>query len=69
MGARLQAVVDRIRTQSKGLPNIDLARLNLRTGQPLSRLANEIPDDPTLVRSAEAFADEVLGFRKSGGRA
>ncbi|UJR85793.1 hypothetical protein [Sandaracinus amylolyticus] len=66
MGARLQAIVDRVRTESKGLPNVDLARLNLKVGRPLSRQAAELPDDPTLVALAESIAREILS--ESGGR-
>jgi hypothetical protein len=50
-----------VRRTSKGLPNIDLARLNLKTGRPLSRLAAEIPDNPLLVQAAWAAAREILG--------
>lgn len=67
MGHRLHAIVERVRTESAGLPNIDLARLNLRTGRPLSRVARDIPDDPDLVALAEAVADEILGTRSKRG--
>lgn len=61
MAARLAAIVDRVRRESRGLPNIDLARLNLRVGKPLSRMAMELPDDPETIRIAEAAAEEILG--------
>ncbi|MBL8684708.1 MAG: hypothetical protein JNK05_36365 [Myxococcales bacterium] len=61
MGARLQAIVDRVRRESRGVVNVDLARLNLRVGQPLSRAAMEIPDTHELVAKAEAVANEILG--------
>jgi len=67
VGHRLYAIVERVRTESSGLPNIDLARLNLRTGRPLSRIAMDIPDDPALVALAEAVADEILGTRSKRG--
>jgi hypothetical protein len=68
MGARLQAIVDRIRRQSTGVVNVDLARLNLRTGKPLSRLAMEIPDDPELVAHAEAVCSEILSSNHGAKR-
>ncbi|WP_053237735.1 hypothetical protein [Sandaracinus amylolyticus] len=67
MGVRLQAIVDRVRTESKGLPNVDLARLNLKVGRPLSRQAAELPDDPTLVALAESIAREILSESGRGG--
>ncbi len=60
MGQRLVAIVERIRRESKGLPNVDLARLNLRVGKPLSRTAFTLPDEPELVALAERVADELL---------
>jgi hypothetical protein len=60
MAARLQAIVERVRRESRGLPNVDLARLNLRVGKPLSRMALDLPDDPETVRRAEAAATEIL---------
>lgn len=60
MAARLLAIVERVRRESHGLPNVDLARLNLRVGKPLSRMALELPDDPETVRRAEAAAAEIL---------
>ena len=70
MGARLLAIVERVRTESKGLPNVDLARLNLKVGRPLSRQAAELPDDPTLVALAESIAREILSENttRGGGR-
>ena len=61
MGVRLVQVVSHIRQNSKGLPNIDLARLNLRIGQPLSRNAAELPDTDELVEAAWRVAREILG--------
>lgn len=60
MGKQLLAIVTRVETNSRGLPRVDLARLNLRVGKPLSRMAATIPDDPELVAKAEAVADELL---------
>lgn len=60
MGVRLLAIVERVRAESKGLPNVDLARLNLKVGRPLSRQALELPDDPQLVALAESIAREIL---------
>ena len=60
MGQALVAIVERIRRESKGLPDVDLARLNLRVGKPLSRSAATIPDEPELVERAERFASELL---------
>lgn len=60
MGIELVKIVEHIRRNSKGLPNIDLARLNLKTGRPLSRQAAEIPDTPFLVKAAWAAAHEIL---------
>jgi hypothetical protein len=68
MAARLQAIVDRIRRQSSGVVNVDLARLNLRTGKPLSRLAMEIPDDPALVAHAETVCREILSANQGAKR-
>jgi hypothetical protein len=60
MGQRLVAIVERIRRESKGLADVDLARLNLRVGRPLSRSAHSLPDDPDLVELAERIARELL---------
>lgn len=70
MGVRLQAIVERVRSESRGLPNIDLARLNLKVGRPLSRQAAELPDDPQLVALAESVAREILseGSARGDGR-
>lgn len=64
MGQRLVAVVERVRRESKGLPDVDLARLNLRVGKPLSRLAATLPDDPELVARAERIAAELIGGKE-----
>jgi hypothetical protein len=60
MGVQLLQVVEHIRTHSRGLPSLDLARLNLKVGKPLSRLAAELPDDPALVGAAWQAAHEIL---------
>ena len=60
MGQRLQDIVTRVQTQCKGLPAVSLARLNLRVGKPLSRMASLMPDDPDIVALAEKVADELL---------
>lgn len=60
MGIELVKIVEHVRRNSKGLPNIDLARLNLKTGRPLSRHAADIPDTPFLVQAAWAAANEIL---------
>ena len=60
MGQRLLAIVERVRRESKGLPDVDLARLNLRVGKALSRTAFSLPDDPELVALAERVANELL---------
>ena len=65
VGARLKEIVDEVRSRSSGLVNVDLARLNLRVGKPLSRLAAELPDDEALVSRARAVADEILGKRRA----
>jgi hypothetical protein len=65
MGARLQSIVDRVRRESRGVVNVDLARLNLRVGQPLSRMALDLPDTPELLSKAELAASEIL--RESNG--
>jgi hypothetical protein len=61
----LLQIGEEVRTRSAGLVNVDLARLNLRVGKPLSRLAAQIPDEDELVDRARAAADEILG-RKRG---
>lgn len=65
MGAELQRVVDYVKTNSKGLVAIDLARLNLRTGQALSRHALAIADTPELVARAWAVARELVAASQS----
>jgi hypothetical protein len=60
MGARLVAIVERIKSASNGIPHFSLARLNLKTGKPLSRDAATLPDDPELVAAAEKAANEIL---------
>jgi hypothetical protein len=60
MGVRLVEIVERIRQRADGLPNVDLARLNLRVGKALSRLAATMTDDPELVAAAERIAAEIL---------
>lgn len=60
MGARLVAIVDRVRTRPNGLPGVDLARLNLKVGKALSRLAATMDDDPELIARAERAAREII---------
>ncbi|MFT3765196.1 MAG: hypothetical protein QM820_06725 [Minicystis sp.] len=64
MGVELQRVVDYVSRNTRGLAAVDLARLNLRVGQPLSRRAMLIPDRPDLVdlawRSAREILDEAM---------
>jgi hypothetical protein len=60
VGVRLKEVVDRVRRHSTGMPSVNLARLNLKVGRALSRLAGELPDDPELVADAQRAADEIL---------
>ncbi len=60
MGTRLVAIVDRVRTRPNGLPGVDLARLNLKVGKALSRLAATMDDDPELIARAECAAREIL---------
>ena len=67
MGKRLLEIVDRVRNESRGLPNVNLARLNLRVGKPLSRFAEDIPDDPELVARARDVADQLLAEEEGGG--
>ena len=64
MGMRLVEIVLRVRRESKGLPDVDVARLNLRVGKALSRLAAVIPDDPELVELAGRVAADILGDKK-----
>lgn len=67
VGQKLAAIVERVRNNSKGLPSVDLARLNLRVGKPLSRQAAELEDDPELVALAEKVADSLLADSIDGG--
>ncbi len=67
MGIKLEAIVERVKKNSRGLPSVDLARLNLRVGKPLSRQAAEIEDDPALVALAEEVADSLLADGADGG--
>ncbi len=60
MGVRLVKIVEQVRNRADGLPNVDLARLNLKVGKALSRLAASLADDPQLVASAERAAQEIL---------
>lgn len=60
MGKRLLEIVKEVEAGSRGLPSVDLARLNLRVGKPLSRMAATMPDDPEVVAKAEAVARELL---------
>jgi hypothetical protein len=67
MGQQLLRIVEQVRSKSRGFPNLDLARLNLLTGKPLSRKAIEIPDDPKVVAEAQAAAREILEGRRLRG--
>lgn len=60
MGARLVQIVEQVRNRSNGLPNVDLARLNLKVGKALSRFAATMEDEPRLVAHAEQVAREIL---------
>jgi len=60
MGEQLQTIVEHVRTKSRGLPSLDLARLNLRVGKPISRCAASLPDDPELVAQAWKAALAIL---------
>lgn len=64
MGLELQRVVDHVRTNSKGIVSVDLARLNLLVGKPLSRMATELPDEPKIVAQAWEAAREIIGGSK-----
>ena len=61
MGTELQRIVEYVTENTRGLAKIDLARLNLRVGKPLSRFALTLPDDPALVASAWACARDIVG--------
>lgn len=67
MGKRLLEIVERVRRHGRGLPNVNLARLNLRVGKPLSRYAEEMPDDPEVVALATEVATQLL--TEEGGNA
>jgi hypothetical protein len=60
MGEQLQTIVEHVKINSRGLPSLDLARLNLRVGKPLSRCAATLPDDPALVAAAWRVARDIL---------
>lgn len=60
VGAELKRVVDYVNANSKGLPAVDLARLNLRIGKPISRSAMTLADQPELVERAWKYAMEIL---------
>ena len=60
MGEQLQSIVEHIRANSQGLPLVDLARLNLRVGKPISRCAATLPDDPEIVAAAWRAARAIL---------
>jgi hypothetical protein len=60
LGIELQRVVDYVSANTRGLASIDLARLNLKTGKPLSRMALSIPDNPELVSLAWQCAREIV---------
>ncbi|MEM7152753.1 MAG: hypothetical protein AAF799_07915 [Myxococcota bacterium] len=54
----------RVQTECSGLPAVSLARLNLRVGKPLSRMAALMPDDPDIVALAEKVAEELLSEQR-----
>jgi hypothetical protein len=60
MGARLVEIVERVRQRPDGMPSVDLARLNLRVGKAISRMAATLADDPDLVERAQRIASEIL---------
>lgn len=60
MGQRLAAIVEQVRSRTDGLPSVDLARLNLKVGKALSRLAAVLEDDPVLIAIAEEAACEII---------
>jgi hypothetical protein len=60
MGVRLVEIVERVKSRPGGLPGVDLARLNLKVGKALSRLAAVMADDPDLVACAERAAKEII---------
>ncbi len=60
MGIELQKVVDYVNAHTTGLAAVDLARLNLRVGKPLSRFAMSIPDTPDTLTRAWQCAREIL---------
>jgi hypothetical protein len=64
MGEELRRVVEHVRANSRGIVSVDLARLNLVVGKPLSRMALEIPDEPKLVGAAWEAAREIVGGGK-----
>ena len=68
MGEKLLQVVEHIRVNSRGVPALDLARLNLKLGRPVSRFAATLPDEPALVESAWAAANEILKDAKGKPR-
>lgn len=60
LGTELQRVVEYVNKHSRGLAAIDLARLNLRVGKPLSRCAMTLPDHPETVELAWRLAREIV---------
>jgi hypothetical protein len=60
LGTELQRVVEYVSRNSRGLAAIDLARLNLRVGKPLSRCALTLPDHPETVELAWKLAREIV---------
>lgn len=69
MGVQLQEVVDYVRRQTRGIVSLDLARLNLKVGKPLSRAADKLPDDPAVVAAAWKAAREIVAESGSGAGA
>ncbi|MCC6557797.1 MAG: hypothetical protein IT372_33025 [Polyangiaceae bacterium] len=66
MGVQLEMIVSYVRETTRGVPAVDLARLNLRVGRALSRNATSIPDEPELVEHAWRCAREIVGGVEGG---
>lgn len=63
MGQRLLEIVEQVRLHNHGLPSVNLARLNLKVGKPLSRCAATMADDPKTVLAAERALLEILAAK------
>ena len=60
VGIELQKVVDYVTKSTCGLAAVDLARLNLRVGKPLSRFAMSIPDTQETITRAWQCARAIV---------